>query len=103
MSSTCDGEILFQYLKTVDVMQNSTLSETGSQFIFLNGLQVVCITGGSSPKTSKWKNQISLLILGHLKNYFIKALNKFLMCFEINGLKNLKLTILRCFTRNTHL
>ena len=66
-------------------------------YSFLNGLQVVCITGGSSPKTSEWKNQISLLILEHLKNYFIKALNKFLMCFEINGLKNLKLTILRFF------
>ena len=33
----------------------------------------------------------------HLKNYFIEALNKFLMCFEINGLKNLKVTILRFF------
>ena len=27
--------ILFQYLKTVVAMQDSTLSETGSQFIFL--------------------------------------------------------------------
>ena len=41
---------------------------------------------------------INLLILEHLKNYFIEALNKFLMCFEINGLKNLKLTILRFTT-----
>ena len=38
---------------------------------------------------------LNLLALVHLKNYFIEALNKFLRCFEINGLKNLKLTILR--------
>ena len=43
---------------------------------------------------------LNLLILGHLKNYFIEALNKFLICFEINGLKNLKLTIL-CFFPGT--
>ena len=46
---------------------------------------------------------LNLLILGHLKNYFIEALNKFLICFEINGLKNLKLTILCFFSRNPHL
>ena len=39
----------------------------------------------------------NLLILEHLKSYFINPslLNTFLMCFEINGLKYLKLTILR--------
>ena len=40
---------------------------------------------------------LNLLILEHLKRFFIKALNKFLMYFEINGLKYLKLTILRFF------
>ena len=45
-------------------------------------------------KTTKFLN---LLVLVHLKNSFIEALNKFLMYFEINGLKNLKLTILRFF------
>ena len=39
----------------------------------------------------------NLLILEPLKSHFIKSslLNKFFMCFEINGLENLKLTILR--------
>ena len=46
---------------------------------------------------------LNLLVLGHLKNYFIEAVNKFLIRFEINGLKNLKLTILRFFARNPHL
>ena len=32
-----------------------------------------------------------------LKNYFIDFLNKFLMYFKSNGLKNLKLTILMVF------
>ena len=47
---------------------------------------------------------LNLLILEHLKRFFIKALNKFLICFEINGLKYLKLTILRFFagTRIVH-
>ena len=45
-------------------------------------------------KTTKFLN---LVVLVHLKYYFIEALNIFLMCFEINGLKNLKLTILRFF------
>ena len=40
---------------------------------------------------------LNLIILEHLKYYFMKALNRFLMCFEINGLNNLKLTILRFF------
>ena len=44
----------------------------------------------------------NLLILEHLKNHFIEPLNKFLVCFEINGLKNLKLTILRFFARTLH-
>ena len=43
----------------------------------------------------------NLLILEHLKSYFINPslLNTFLMCFEINGLKYLKLTILRFLPR----
>ena len=48
----------------------------------------------SQNKTTKFLN---LLVLVHLENYFIEALNKFLMCFKINGLKNLKLTILSFF------
>ena len=51
---------------------------------------------GQKPQNGRTKF-LNLLILEHLKNYFIEALNKFLMCFEINGLKNLKLTILRFF------
>ena len=50
---------------------------------------------GQKPQNGRTKF-LNLLILEHLKNYFIEALNKFLMCFEINGLKNLKLAIL-CF------
>ena len=54
--------------------------------------------GGPGQKPSnKQPKFLNLLILVHLKNYFIEALNKFLMCFKINGLKNLKLTILRFF------
>ena len=54
--------------------------------------------GGSGQKPQNGKTKfLNLLILEHLKNYFIEVLNKFLMCFEINGLKNLKLTILRFF------
>ena len=45
---------------------------------------------------------LNLLILEHLKRFFIKALNKFLMYFEINGLKYLKLTILRFFAAFVH-
>ena len=41
----------------------------------------------------------NLLILEHFKNHFIK----FLMCFEINGLKNLTLTILCFFAQNPHI
>ena len=50
---------------------------------------------GQKPQNGKGKF-LNWLILEHLKNCFIEPLNKFLMCFEINGLKNLKLTIL-CF------
>ena len=43
---------------------------------------------------------LNLLILGHLKSHFIEPqLTKFFMCFEINGLKCLKLTILRFLPR----
>ena len=45
----------------------------------------------------------NLLILEHFKNHFIEFLNKFLMCFEINGLKNLTLAILWFFARNPHI
>ena len=57
---------------------------------------------GQKPQNKRTKF-INLLILEHLKNYFIEALSKFLMCFEINGLKNLKLTILRFFAQSPHL
>ena len=43
---------------------------------------------GQKPQNGRTKF-LNLLILEHLKNHFIEALNKFLMCFEINGLKNL--------------
>ena len=49
---------------------------------------------GQKPQNKRTKF-LNLLVLVHLKNYFIEVLNKFLMCFEINGLKNLKVTILR--------
>ena len=51
---------------------------------------------GQKPQNKRTKF-LNFLILVHLKNCFIEALNTFLMCFEINGLKNLKLTILRFF------
>ena len=51
-------------------------------------------------KTVKFLN---LLVLVHLKNSLIEALNKSLMCFEINGLKNLKPTILRFFAWSPYL
>ena len=57
---------------------------------------------GQKPQNGRTKF-LTLLILEHLKNYFIEPLNKFLMYFEINGLKNLKLTILPCFARIPHL
>ena len=57
---------------------------------------------GQKPKNKRTKF-LNLLVLVHVKNYFIEALNKFLMCFEINELKNLKLTILRFFTQSPHL
>ena len=44
---------------------------------------------GQKPQNKRTKF-LNLLILEHLKNYFIEVLNKFLMCFEINGLKSLK-------------
>ena len=52
---------------------------------------------GQKPQNKRTKF-LYLLVLVQLKNYFIEALNKFLISFEINGLKNLKLTILRCFS-----
>ena len=54
---------------------------------------------GQKPRNGRTKF-LDLLILEHLKNYFIEALNTFLMWFEINGFKNLKLTILRFFAKN---
>ena len=57
---------------------------------------------GQKPQNKRTKF-LNLLVLVHLKNYFIEVLNKFLMCFEINGLKNLKLTILRFFAQSPHL
>ena len=57
---------------------------------------------GQKPQNGKTKF-LNLLILEHLKNYSIEALNKFLMYFEINGLKNLKLTILWFFARTPYL
>ena len=60
--------------------------------------------GGPGQKPQNKRNKfLNLLVLVHLKNYFIEVLNKFLMCFEINGLKNLKLTILRFFAQSPHL
>ena len=54
--------------------------------------------GGPGQKTSnKQPKFLNLLILVHLKNYFIEVLNKFLMCLNINGLKNFKLTTLMVF------
>ena len=47
--------------------------------------------GGSDQKPQNKRTKfLNLLVLVHLKNYFIEAPNKFLMCFEINGLKNLQ-------------
>ena len=65
---------------------------------------LVQVSGGSGPKPKiKMENpkSINLLILEHLKSHFINPslLNKFLICFEINGLKYLKLTILRFLPR----
>ena len=57
---------------------------------------------GQKPQNGRTKF-LNLLVLKHLKNYFIETLNKFLMCFEINGLKNLKLTILRFVVPTPHL
>ena len=60
--------------------------------------------GGQGQKLQNKRTKfLNLLILEHLKKYFIEALNTFLMCFEINGLKNLKLTILSFFAWFTHL
>ena len=54
--------------------------------------------GGPGQKPSnKQPKFLNLLILVHLKNYFIEVLNKFLMCFKINGLKSFKVTILMVF------
>ena len=44
--------------------------------------------GGPDQKPSNKQPKVfNVLILVHLKNYFIEALNKFFMCFKINGLK----------------
>ena len=56
---------------------------------------------GQKPQNGKTKF-LNFLILEQLKNYFMEALNKFLMFFEINGLKYLKLTILKFFARFLH-
>ena len=46
--------------------------------------------GGPGQKpANKQPKFINLLILVLLKNYFIEVINKFLMCFEINGLKKI--------------
>ena len=63
-------------------------------FTLIYEQKVVCINGGSGPKNTKWKNQISQFT--NFRALKKNPLNKFLMCFEINGLKNLKLAIL-CF------
>ena len=45
-------------------------------------------TWGKQAKNKALNKQpkfLKLLILVHLKNYFIEPLNKFLMCFEIMG------------------
>ena len=51
----------------------------------------VCVMGGgggggaAQKPLSKQPKFLKLLNLVHLRNYFIEALNKFLMCFEIMG------------------
>ena len=50
------------------------------------------LVGPGQKPSNKQPKFINLLILVHLKNYFIEVLNKFLMYFKINGLKNFKLT-----------
>ena len=59
--------------------------------------------GRPGQKPNKQPKFFNLLVLVHLKNYFIEVLNKFLMCFETNGLKNHKLTILWFFFWAPHL
>ena len=44
--------------------------------------------GPGKQASNKQPKFLNFLILVHLKNYFIEVLNKLLMCFEINGLKN---------------
>ena len=44
--------------------------------------------GPGQKRSNKQPKFLNLLILVHLKNYFIEALNTFLMCFKINRLKN---------------
>ena len=51
---------------------------------------------GQKP-SNKQSKSLKLLILVHLRNYFIEVLNKCLMCFKINGLKNFKLATLMVF------
>ena len=57
---------------------------------------------GQKPQNGRTRF-LNLLILEHLKNYFIEPLNIFLIYFKINGLKNLKLTILCVFAWIPHL
>ena len=60
--------------------------------------------GGLDQKSQNKRTKLlNSLILEHLENDFIEALNKFLRCFQINGLQNLKLTILRVFAQSPHL
>ena len=42
------------------------------------------VGAGQKPQNNQPK-VLKLLILVHLRNYFIEVLNKFLMCFEIMG------------------
>ena len=49
------------------------------------------IWGSGQKPSNKQPKFLNFLILVPLRNYFIEVLNKFLMCFKINGLKNLHL------------
>ena len=60
-------------------------------------MQKTYISSSIGPKPPNKKTKfINLLILEHLKSHFIKPQ---FMCFEINGLKCLNLTILRFLPR----
>ena len=50
------------------------------------GVEQYSDLGGPGQKPlNKQPKFLKLLILVHLKNYFLEPLNKFLMCFEIMG------------------